>query len=118
MFFTGMKKLGAKYQQKSILMIPRKGTELPFLYYFEDNRIHKAESDTPQALEKLTDGYFSMVNVKKFDFDFKFSSANLDLSGFYPRRSGMACMVTIGKRQSLLGIKYSIANAHVEGVIL
>ena len=111
MFFNVMKKLGSKYQQNNILMVPKKGTGLPFLYYFKDGSVKEADRDTPEILDEMVGEYFSQLNGKKFRYPFTWSQVNLDLSGLVPLRSGMACMVTVGMRESIHGYKFSINNA-------
>ena len=111
MFFNAMKKLGGKFKQKSILMVPKKGTGLPFIYYFKDGSVKEADKDTPEIFDGMVETYFSQLKSRKFKDPFTWSQVKLDISDLMPRRSGMACMVTVGMRESIQGFKYTIDNA-------
>ena len=115
MFFKIMKYLGQRYKQDSILIIPRKGTIDPFMYYFNDGSIKNVNSDRPKNLNQMISDYFYKLDSKNYINKFTWSSVKFDLTNINPRRSGMANIKSINMRQTAQGYKFSPVNA-VEGL--
>ena len=112
MFFNIMKFMGQRYKQNSILMIPRKGTISPFIYYFKNGSTKKVKSDRPQNLNRMISDYFSGLDSKKYINRFAWSSVQFDLANIIPDKSnGMAIIVPANMRQTAQGYKFSPDNA-------
>ena len=112
MFFNIMKFLGQRYKQGNILMIPRKGTISPFMYYFKDGSTKKVKRDRPQNLDRMISDYFSKLHSKNYRNRFSWPSVKFDASNISPHKySGMAIMVPVGMRQTAQGYEFSRDNA-------